>query len=386
MKRPRLVALILGIATTVTAPFWIAFLVWREQPYRTERIALVDYSVPFPSGREHRGAAWLLNHLKYRPERGERFAATGTHGGYDPTDPEHPRPISSLDLSRSDWLFVTDAYGVYTDDYRAVGREEAHMDFSRKIFGGLSLADAQAIADHAARGRHTLLEFNSIEDPTVPEARALIEELFGIRWTGWTGRVFLDLRDTTDVPWWLPRVFREQYGDLPLPRTPVVAFAHKDGRLFLVPDPLSLRVAPEMMLTEAGRRAIPDASDGTNYYYWFPILEALPGTEVLAELEFPATARMDSVRERIAVPKRIPLLTRRTDGGAHRVYLAGDLSDPDFDPGAFRFAGLARVHRQLKVDPRIYNSQMAFWQFYVPAVSTMLDAPYRGPPARVSAR
>ncbi len=376
MKRRRLIALIVLIIAVATSPLWVSFLVWQNAPFRAQRVELVDYSVPFVSGREHRGAAWLLNHLKYQPYRGRRYAATGTHAGYDPTDRKHPRPIASLDLTQTDWILLTDAYGVYTDDFRDVPNEQSHMDFSTKIFGGLSLADAEAIAGHAARGRHALLEFNSIEDPTVPEARALIEGLFGIHWTGWTGRVFLDLRDTTDVPWWLPRVFEEQYGGVPLPRTPVLALAHRDGRLLLVPDPFSLRIAPELVLTDTGRRVLPEANGGTNYYYWFPILEAAPGTEVLAELEFPRTARMDSVRALADVPPRIPLITRRTDGGAHRVYLAADLSDPDFDPGAYRFAGLARVHRALKVDPRIYNSQMAYWQFYFPAVSALLRAPY----------
>lgn len=379
MKRRRLIALILLILSVATSPFWVTFLVWQNLPWKAQRVELVDYSVPFETGREHRGAAWLLNHEKYQPYKGTHFAATGTHAGYEPTDRDHPRPISSLDLAQTDWIFVADAYGVYVDDMRDIEHEQAHMDYSKKIFGGLSLADAEAIQAHAARGRHTFLEFNSIEEPTTPEARAIVESLFGIHWTGWTGRSFLDLRDTTDVPWWLPREFKAQYGDIPMPRGPTLALVHRDGRLLLVPDPISLRVAPRIRVTDDGAKALPRASGGTSYFYWFPILDAMPGTEVLAELEFPRTARMDSVRALAQVPERIPLLTRRTSGGAHRVYLAGDLSDTDFDPGAYRFAGLARVHKALRVDPRIYNSQVAFWQFYVPAVRTLLQAPFAAP-------
>lgn len=381
MKRARLLTLLVLIAATATSPFWGAFLAWRNIPWRAQRVQLVDYTVPYASGREHRGAAWLLNHEKYQPSSGTYWSAVGTHVGYDPMDREHPRTVASLDLRQTDWILVTDSYGVYVDDLKDIVNEQAHKDFSQKIFGGLSLADAEAIRGHLERGRHTLLEFNSLEEPTDPAARTMLEGLFGVHWTGWTGRTFLDLRDTTDVPRWLPRLFKEQYGDVPMPRTPVLALVHRDGRLLLVPDPVSTRVSPELAMTAAGAQAIPGTNGGADYYYWFPVLDLAPGTELLAELEFPDTPRMDSVRALAGVPRRIPLLTRRIVDGSHRIYLAADLSDTDFDPGAFRFAGLARLHRALKVDPRIYNSQMAYWQFYFPAVSQLLQAPYTPAPS-----
>lgn len=376
MKRTRLALLVLGGLAILASPFLVAHLFWRAQAWRTARIQLIDYSVPFVSAREHRGAVWLLNYEKYRAPAEPHWELLHSYAGYDPTDREHFRPISSVDLSATDWVFVADAYGVYKNDLRDIAHEEAHMDFNQRIVGGLSAADAAALAAHVARGRHLFLEFNSMEEPTTPEVRATVEALVGVHWTGWTGRTFPDLRDTTDVPWWLPRLYKEQYGDGPLPYGPTLALVHRSGKMLLVSGFLTYDVAPAITVTELGAEQIPLATGRTDYHYWFPVLEAAPGTEVLAELAFKPGRDIDSVRAIAAIPARIPMLTRTVVDGSHRVYLAADLSDVDFDPGAYAFAGLARLHAGIPADPRIYNSSRAFWEFYVPAVSKLLRAPY----------
>ena len=139
---------VLLVVAILTSPFWLANLVWRARPWRAERVQLVDYSVPYVSGREHQGAVWLLNHEKYRPPTGDRWELIGSHAGYDPTDRDRPRPISALDLSTTDWLYVTDAYGVYEDDLKQIGAEIAHMDYNPKVFGGFS--DAVDSGDRTA--------------------------------------------------------------------------------------------------------------------------------------------------------------------------------------------------------------------------------------------
>ena len=63
------VLLLLALAT---APVWVSFLIWQFTPWKPTKIVLVDYTVPFESAREHRGAIWLLNHEKYQPPVGER--------------------------------------------------------------------------------------------------------------------------------------------------------------------------------------------------------------------------------------------------------------------------------------------------------------------------
>ena len=113
-------------------------ILWRIRPEPADRVLLVNYTVPFVSGREHRGAIWLLNHLKYRSANGRAFDLLATHVGYDPVNRDTQTTLAEQDLSKVDWVYVTDTYGVYEDDLRDPEQEMAHMDRSAKIFGAAS--------------------------------------------------------------------------------------------------------------------------------------------------------------------------------------------------------------------------------------------------------
>ena len=361
----------------LTSPLWVSHLLWRFQPVKAERITLVDYTVPFENAREHRGATWLLNHEKYAPPFGRRWERLGTYSGYDPKNRPNPIRIDSLDLSQTDWLYLADTYGVYEDDLLGIDREVAHMDYSVPVFGGLTESDASAIAALSARGKHIYLEFNSLEEPTAGVARASLERLLGITWTGWTGRAFRNLYDTTDVPRWLPRLHRAQYGTTPMPTEPTLALVHRDGRLALFPDREMNAIAPQVTLTARGEALLPRARSGASYYYWFPVYLADDSTEVLAEYTLlPGHPDHQRAMDTLGIARRIPLLTRRTDGGSHRIYTMGDFSDTDFAPGWFHFRGLARYRAFGERNSLSYDSRGAYWQFFVPSLRHLLRAPF----------
>jgi hypothetical protein len=155
-----------------SSPAWLAHLLWRGTPPATERVLLVDYTVPFVSAREHRGTVWLLNHGKFAAPSGDRWETLGSHVGYDPRNRTQQTAIHELDLSTTDWVLVADAYGVYVDDLRDVEREQGHMDYSPRLFGGLSVEDSEALRAFTDSGGHVLLEFNALEEPTPPAAGA----------------------------------------------------------------------------------------------------------------------------------------------------------------------------------------------------------------------
>ena len=366
---------VLFLIALVTSPIWATHLIWLAKPWKQTRVALVDYTVPFDEAREHRGATWLLNHEKYRPPAGSRWEALHSHVGYDPTRRDSPTAIASLDLSDKDWLFVSDAYGVYADDLLGIPTQTSHMDYSKRIFGGISSEDARAINTFVGSGHNLYLEFNSLEEPTAAEARAVLEELLGVHWTGWTGRAFLNLYDTNDVPHWLPRLYRQQYGNDSMPEGPTLALIHRNGRLLLISNPDPNRVSPRIALTPQGEPLLDGAIGGANYYYWFPILEAQPGTEVLAEFLLPELPARPVLLKEMNAPERIPLLTRKVLLGSHRIYMAADLSDTDFDTGSYEFAWIDTLRSFTERRRDAYNGENAFWQFYVPSLKRLLRAP-----------
>jgi hypothetical protein len=366
-----LLALLIG-----SAIFFVPRVMWRMMPAPADRVLLVNYTVPYVSGREHRGAVWLLNHAKYRAPDGRTWDSVGTHVGYNPLQRTAQTTIAQQDLSKVDWLFISDAYGVYEDDLIDIENELAHLDRSTKIFGGLSDADAAALIGHSERGGHTFLEFNALEDPTGPAARDTLESLFGIEWTGWVGRTFSMLQDTTDVPHWLPRLFAQHYGDRPLPIGPTLVLVHTDGRLLLVEGRTLASAGPHVSLTNAGKQVLRGASGGADYPFWFPIYTVNEGTELLAELILPENPKIKEILRREGLTGGVPLLTRRiTETGAHQIYLMADMSDTEFTPGRWDLAGPKWLQAISDFQPDLDVGHNAFWDFYVPAVSSLLKSP-----------
>ncbi len=374
--RDPLVILFLLVLLAIATIFLLPRLLWRAAPTSAQHVMLVDYTVPFVSAREHRGAVWVLNHEKYLGPNGRPWDSLKTHVGYDPLKRDVQSTIAGQDLSRVDWLFISDAYGVYEDDLRDIEHEIAHLDRSERVFGGLSNADTDALIAHAERGGHTYLEFNAIEDPTGRDARARLEALFGIHWTGWVGRTFATLSDTTDVPHWLPRLHRQHYGDRPLPVGPTLILVHQDGRLLLVPALTLERAAPRIVVTAAGTRVLGDAEGGATYQFWFPIYTVKEGTELLAELELPANPKIAEILAREGLTGNVPLLTRRiTEHGAHQIYMMADMSDTDFQPGRWDLLGPRWMRALSDFQPDLFVGEQAFWDFYVPAVGALLKSP-----------
>ena len=388
MRNATLVGIFAVFVLALASPFLALHYLWDREPWHAEHVTLVDYSVPFEDAREHAGAIWLLNHEKYPPPAGEQWERLGSHVGYDPRDREHPTRIASQDLSDTDWLYITDSYGVYEGDLAGTESQNASTDFSRLIFGGVSELDAQAIARFADGGGHLFFEFNVLESPTGGRARAILQDLLGVRWTGWTGRVFETLYDPSDVPAWLPRLFRARFGpDARLPTGPTLVLVHADGRMLLIPNPDLRAAAPSIVLTVRGRQVLPSARSGVGYFYWFPILTADAGTELLAELVLPETdAETSQQLAASRIPRRIPMLTRRIVNGSHRIYVAGDLADVSFAPRWYGFKYAADARRLAESNPERSNPETAFWGFYAPAFRQLLREPFDGPAAAPTPR
>ena len=77
---------------------------------------------------------------------------------------------------------------------------EAALERSPRIYGGTTAAEAAAARAFVERGGTAIAEFNSLGSPTEAEARAALEDLFGVRWTHWIGRYFPHLENPDEVP------------------------------------------------------------------------------------------------------------------------------------------------------------------------------------------
>jgi hypothetical protein len=369
---------------------------WRAKAYVDLKVLVVDYTVPFDNYREHSGLFWLLNHEKIRvpatappmaagKKFGEPWQLARDYVGYRPDDREHPVRLSHVNWSGTQLIYVTDTYGVYRDDLLNIESRSAHMDYTPLVFGGLSSGDTYALTDFVGRGGLLIAEFNAFCEPTGPDERKRMEDLLGVDWTDWVGRVFADPYDTEDVPHWLPREFAKQYPGATLPHSPILLLAARSGRLLVLPGPSIADVAPRIVMNAAGTRRYPHAAHDAPYYFWFSIMRARAGTSVYAQLQLPNIQGVTQLLTSLGVGAAPPAFTERDEGAGRALYLVGDFADIDFEPGSYERADAISDNAASLSSLTGMTTAPAFWRFYAPVVHQLLveaNAAHESKPSR----
>jgi hypothetical protein len=265
-----------------------------------------------------------------------------------------------------------DVLGVYKGDLENIDTRTAHMDYTSLVFGGLSDGDVHALSDFVTKGGLLLAEFNSFCDPTGDNERRYIENVFGVQWTEWVGRVFADPYDSSDVPHWLPREFARQYPDRELPHSPILLLIARDGHLEVMDGPSLTDVAPRVVMTAEGAKRYPNAPGDAPYYFWFGIVRAQPDSLVHAKLKLPNLQGMPELMQRIGTGMEAPALTEHAFGAGRAIYLVGDFADLDFDPGMYdNEDALSDGARSVSTLLGL-STAPAFWRFYAPVIDQLL--------------
>lgn len=357
------------------------FLWWYLTPERGLKVLVVDKTVPLPDYREHSSLAWALGHLKTHPPRGERPWEPGIdYLGYhpNPADPRQPGKIELVDpkaLAGVDLLFLADSYGVYQGDLEDLAEMKPALDFSSLIHGGFTLEEARAVEDFVRRGGNLVAEFNTFASPTSGEARATLERVIGVRWTGWAGRFFSELTPGGELPLWAPRLWKNQTGQDWAFTGPGYLLVHEDERLVVLrPDK---ELAEDRILIEAeatGSNLMDGVDTGVGFGFWFDVVDPAAETDVLASYRFHLTEEGRNLLKANQIPERFPCVTRTT-APPLRVYLAGDFSDNDFDRGPYYLSGWPLLQSLMtRGESDEVGMRSFFWRFYLPLMKNVLNA------------
>ena len=217
------------------------YLLWFVQPYRDLPLLIVDKTVPNHTYREHDALIWSLNHYKIKAAHNDNIwnKKTDYTGFYPAPEPDfsvkNPGkgiPLNATAVKGKQLVFVTDSYGIYSQDIRDAVNYEKRLaaenlptqdlsdvaplespDYSEKIYGGMQASEVNVLENYAAKGGHLIGEFNLFASPTRGNERERLEKLFGLSWSGWTGRFFLELENKEEVPAWARRNYKNQYGE-----------------------------------------------------------------------------------------------------------------------------------------------------------------------------
>ncbi len=353
----------LGGLVLLASP-WIA---WRAQRARTLDVVIVDKTVPFERYREHAGIPWILHVMKIRQPSGAFLDPARDYVGFDPkTKTGHD--LTEAHLAHADVLVIADTYGVYRGDYEKPG-DQAALERSPKIYGGLTVDEARAVSSFWERGGLVLAEFNTFASPTPPDARATLERVFGVKWTKWVARYWPNLQDTNEVPRWVGRVWET------VTHTPFdmkgggIVFVREDEDIVVLLDDEDLEPdVVRQIRTQRGASFDLPASGG--FWFWMDVVEATEG-EVLYEHVVGVKPSGEQKLARHGIPKRFPALTKHKDAW----YFAGDFVDTQIELGTPERYGLIPWRARTNgCGGGSTADQGFFWSFYAPIVERLFSS------------
>jgi hypothetical protein len=371
--RHRLAALALAalaLAVPASLVLW-AHVAWRLRAVSPWKVGIVDKTVPDRGRREHASLAWVLDHARVASPGGGPWDAARDYVGFQPETGTGGR-VTAAWLAGRDLVYIADTYGVYADDIAPGGGSSGPR--SGLVFGGLDRDEVAALEAYVAGGGALVAEFNTFASPTAPAARRALEQLLGVRASGWTGRWFADLADADEVPAWMRRLYRAQHGRPLDAGGPGFVLVHEDTRVEVLRDGVDVEAAGLRVVPPSPRDRLLAGVAAVPYRYWFEIVAPAEGTEVLATFELRVSSDGAEVLRRAGVPARFPAVVRAR-GAPLRLYFAGDFADHRLVRGPARLAGWPSVMSALAGDEREEDTAPFFWRFYVPLMRALLERP-----------
>jgi len=347
------------------------YIIWHFSSSRPTSFLIVDKTVPKPTYREHKALMWVLNNLKYtnkQPEKAYQFDQD--YYGFFPSDNftysiKHLEP----DPGHVDLIYLADTYGVYNEDFY---KENIRGKRSHLIYGGLEQKELDII--ETLLGKSTLLigEFNTFATPTYRLTGSRLENLFGVRWSGWIGRYFQDLdKNNEEVPVWLITNYEKQYEAKWDFKGPGFGFVHIDDSVIILKHGEDVGNELIKVVFSAQAEKALKVRNNAGYYYWFDILTPKSNTEILAQYKLDVTEKGREKLEKFGIPNTFPAVVRT--GSPYRTYyFAGDFSDirkvPTFWNASFLKYLMARSYRDIASDQSFF-----FWNVYYPMLENILE-------------
>jgi hypothetical protein len=379
-KRRRAVRFWVLLALALVALLIIgSFAFWQLSSGPAWRTLVVDKTVPHPDYREHQSLFWVLNHSKVVNKGGKRKWRPGRdYVGFYPekfiaSDASYSSDLEPTQTIGVNLIFLVDTYGVYADDYRFPERYRTHQDYSKKIFGGLETEEVTAIEDFVKNGGSLVAEFNTFHHPTPQNVKERMEELLGLRSTGWTGRYFTDLANREDVPPWALRHWKTHYGKEWNFSGAGYIITHENTQILVLEGEKDVEAGGlQIRKMQPEDPLMKGTALNTPYCFWFDIEAPLEGTEVLAQYRFRLTAQGREKMQEFGVPESFPAVLRASRTPLV-LYFAGDFSDNSIYHGPYFFHGWSELRRLFCRVGKDRTQNRFFWGFYVPLLKNIFN-------------
>lgn len=343
----------------LTSPFWI----WRMFPEKALNVLIMDKTVPDKSYREHKGLTWILNHAKYIQPNGKAYSMSSDYSGYQPKKGDSNK-IAHLpkDLTPYDVYYLTDQYGVYEQDLTG-GNPLGNR--SEKVYGGLEESEVERLENALITSkRKTLIaEFNTFASPTTDAVREKISTLLNVNWSGWIGRYFPDLK-STEVPQWVKDQYEKNNEKWNFTGEGFVFVSKNDYIVVIDKKDLNDNGAI-FSLTKKGENFFGESLTGT-YQYWFDIMNARNGDEILATYKLPVKKSAKEELKSFGIPSSFPAVIHHQNARYSSYYFSGDFADESEVPSIYQTVGFDLWKK------RFGSNDSFYWEVYVPMMKNLL--------------
>jgi hypothetical protein len=365
-----------------TAAFIVVpWLFWLEAPELPLKITVVDKTVPFKDRREHKALYWLFYQNKFvdsaKPADKRWYDYREDYVGFFPINMPNKHDetlLSKALLADRDVLYFADTYGVYTLDYRQFPGDIASTKHSGIIFGGVTDQDVEAVEWFAGQGRTVIGEFNTFASPTAVQIRTRMENVFGVKWTGWIGRYFVDFADEKDVPFWLFQLYKEKAGKEWDLKGSGYMLCREEQNDFIILQ-ADKDVLPKGLTFEpSGPYENDDVMQGvkpSTFVYWFDVVTPQPGTDVLATYAWHLTPEgRDKLAEK-GLALSMPAVTRKQINYT-AYYMAGEFLDFNKAMGQPNSRLTMYINRSFYGKPVAGSAGYPFWHSGYPLITNIL--------------
>ncbi|UVI30987.1 hypothetical protein [Paenibacillus spongiae] len=368
-KRPIKIRYIVLIAILIgaTAPF----IIWFLTPKTNLDMVVINKTFPAVSNAsgttteldysKQRGLFWLASYLRiHNPATDKAYdGKKDYHGNFLSDGKLVGRPLEKAEHV-PDLIYISDAYG--TGNSRVNGVEP-------KGISGLTVDEISFITTSYAKGATVIGEYNIAGDPTKPNVSKELEDLFGVRFTGWAGKFFSDLSSTEDVPNWIRMIYEQQYGKEWRLTGGGIVIAGNDRILILQRGKDFTKQSIQLSMSEEQAKAY--NTETIDYYNWFEIVEPTDEESVIASYDLNVTKAGEEQLKRLGLNSKFPAIIANQTGNKSSYYFAGDFSDYKEPEKIKVFKGAAALYRMFSVKSEGDNTYF-YWNFYVPLMSKVL--------------
>ena len=371
--------IIVGIVILTLSGSW---LMWFFKAEKLLNVYILDKTVPTMERTEHKSLSWVLNHEKYVNPEGNLYDINKDYYGFFPInsksqefDFKSVRIHEIEDVAEEyDMLYYADTYGVYYNEWYKKGAKD--VKHTQKVYGGLNQNDYLLLKEMKELKKLIITEFNFFNAPTNGLIREKVEDIFGLNWSGWTGKYFssLDTAKNYSFPKWIVNLYMEQNNnEWPFTNAGIV-LVHKFGTIAILEHGTHLTEETPFIIAKqdaVNRFGVPEI---VHYPQWFDITFSGERNNILANFKIHVNTKGDSILRHYNLKPVFPAVIEHT-GDYNFYYFGGDFAENTINGKTAFFEG---YHNVVSVFNGSNNksADKFFWQFYVPMITRIMDDYY----------